>query len=76
MTPEEKAEKGLSLLKESILDFLKAHPDGATNAQVVNTLDLQSDQGGNQKNYLSWSILGILMREGKVNRKRALYYAA
>jgi uncharacterized protein len=74
MTPEEKAEKGLGLLKESILDFLKQHPDGATNAQVNNALDLHSEQAGKQKNYLSWSILGILMREGKVARKRAVYH--
>ena len=74
MTPEEKAEKGLALLKESILEFLKQHPDGATNAQVVNALDLHSDQAGKQKNYLSWSILGILMREGKVARRQGAYH--
>jgi uncharacterized protein len=35
---------------------------------VAKCLGLQSDYGGGSKNDLSYSILGILMREGKLKR--------
>lgn len=66
----EKAQLGLEFLKEAILEVAAANPTGVTNAQVVNHLGLHSDYNGEQKNYLSWSVLGILMREGRVARER------
>jgi hypothetical protein len=42
--------------------------EGLTNYDVAKCLGLQSDYGGGSKNYLSYSVLGILMREGKVKR--------
>lgn len=66
----EKAQLGLEFLKDAILELAAANPTGITNAQVVNHLGLHSDYNGEQKNYLSWSVLGILMREGRIIMQR------
>ena len=64
----EKAELGLGLLKDAVLEFAKANPEGVTNADTASTLGLRSDYGGGSKDYLSYSILGLLMRGGQLRR--------
>lgn len=58
------AQKGLDLLKEAILRELAGGP--LSNADVVHRLGLESDFEGRNRNYLSWSILGLLIGEGRV----------
>jgi hypothetical protein len=65
---KEKAQLGLGLLKDAILEFAKANPKGITNSDAASLLGLRSDYGGGSKDYLSYSVLGILMREGKLAR--------
>ncbi|MFZ7320420.1 GIY-YIG nuclease family protein [Comamonas jiangduensis] len=65
---QERAQMGLSLLKEAVLNFVRANPQGVSNSDVASLLGLRSDYGGGSKDYLSYSILGLLMREGKVER--------
>jgi hypothetical protein len=65
----EKAQVGLTLLKEAILEFAKVNPKGITNSDAASLLGLRSDYGGGSKDYLSYSIIGILMREGKLERE-------
>lgn len=65
---KEKAQIGLSLLKESVLELAQANPSGITNSDAASLLGLRSDYGGGSKDYLSYSVLGILMREGKLER--------
>lgn len=65
----EKAQLGLQLLKESVLELAKANPDGIQNSDAVKALNLQSDYKGGSKDYLTWSIIGVLMREGKLKRQ-------
>ena len=65
---KEKAQVGLDLLKDAVLDLARANPDGITNGETASVLGLKSDYGGGVKDYLSYSVLGILMREGKVDR--------
>lgn len=65
---KEKAQLGLLLLKEAVLELAKANR-GVTNSDVASLLGLHSDYCGGSKNYLSYSILGLLMREGKIARK-------
>jgi hypothetical protein len=65
---KEKAQLGLRLLKEAVLEFAKANPKGITNAEAASLLGLRSDYGGGSKDYLSYSIIGLLMREGKLTR--------
>lgn len=65
---KEKAQLGLNLLKEAVLEFAKANPKGVTNSDAASLLGLRSDYGAGSKDYLSYSILGLLMREGKLAR--------
>jgi hypothetical protein len=64
----ERAQLGLDLLKTSILDLAKANHGGITNSQAASVLGLRSDYQGRQKDYLSYSILGLLLREEKIIR--------
>lgn len=65
---KEKAQLGLALLKESVLELAKANPKGVTNSDAARLLGLRSDYGGGSKDYLSYSVMGLLMREGKLER--------
>lgn len=67
----EKAQVGLALLKEAVLEFAKANPGGISNSDAASLLGLRSDYGGGSKDYLSYSVLGILMREGKLERTKS-----
>ena len=65
----EKAQIALNHLKGAdVRNDEKPIKDGVTNYEVAKSLGLQSDYGGGSKNYLSYSLLGILMREGKIKR--------
>lgn len=62
----EKAQFGLDFLKKAIEEVIRANPNGVKNAEFAGYLDLHSDNNGKQKDYLTYSILGILMRENKI----------
>ncbi len=64
----EKAQLGLQLLKEATLELAKANRGGIQNSDAVKALNLQSDYKGGSKDYLTWSVIGILMREGRLKR--------
>jgi len=64
----EKAQIAVSLLKDSIFELALANEEGITNSDAVHALGLHSDYAGGSKDYLSWSILGLLMRDGKLKR--------
>lgn len=64
----EQAQLGLSLLKQAILEFAKANVKGISNSDAASLLGLRSDYGGGSKDYLSYSVIGLLMREGKLAR--------
>ena len=65
---KEKAQLGLALLKQSVLELAKANPNGISNSDAAGVLGLRSDYGGGSKDYLSYSVIGLLMREGKLAR--------
>jgi hypothetical protein len=65
----ERAQLGLQLLKNAILELAKSNPSGITNSDAASLLGLRSDYRGKQKDYLSYSVLGLLMREGKLVRE-------
>ena len=65
---KEKAQVALALLKDAVLELAKANPNGISNSDAASLLGLRSDYGGGSKDYLSYSVLGILMREGKLER--------
>ena len=74
---KQKAAMGLALIKEAMLEHLEAHRDGLRNADLARDLGLESDHEGSQKDYLTYSILGLLLREcqvEKVKRGAKAYY--
>lgn len=76
MKPHEQAQKGLELLKEAILRILAQKSDGLRNAEIAELLEIRSDYQGEQKDYLSWSVIGLLLNEGKVVKKDNKYFVA
>jgi uncharacterized protein len=68
--PRQKAEKGLALVKEAILDYLGAYADGLRNADLAHDLGLGSDHEGQQKKYLTYSVSGLLLKEAKVLKNK------
>ena len=66
----EKAQLGLKLLKDSIEEFVQANPNGITNSDSAHHLGLQSDNEGKQQDYLTYSVLGLLVKEGRVKSVR------
>ena len=64
----EKSQIALEHLKSAVFEIAQANKEGVTNYEVAKCLGLQSDYGGGSKNYLSYSLLGILMRDGKIKR--------
>jgi hypothetical protein len=74
---KQKATMGLALIKEAMLDHLEAHREGLRNADLAHDLGLESDHEGQQKDYLTYSILGLLLKEcqvDKVKRGTKTYY--
>lgn len=67
-TSRQKAQQGLRLLKGAVLELLEQHPEGLTNAEVAEHLGVRSDYQGAAKDYLSWSVLGLLLNEGHIRR--------
>ena len=65
----ERAQLGLELLKNAIVELARANPRGITNSDAASLLGLRSDYRGRQKDYLSYSVLGLLLREGRVKRR-------
>ncbi len=70
----EKAQLGLQFLKDAVTEFVGANKDGAGNSDVASLLGLRSDYNGKQKDYLSYSVLGLLLREGKIERREQRHF--
>lgn len=66
----EKAQLGLKLLKDSITLLSEENPDGITNSDCAHYLGLQSDNEGKQQDYLTYSVLGLLIKEGSLESYR------
>jgi uncharacterized protein len=66
MEPYEIAQEGLKQLKQAVIALLKSRPDGLRNVEIASALGIRSDHDGKQEDYLSYSILGLLMRSGVV----------
>jgi hypothetical protein len=66
----EKAQLGLGLLKDAVLELAKANPKGIANSETASILGLRSDYGGGSKDYLSYSVIGLLMRDGRLARDK------
>lgn len=65
----EKSQIAVQWLKDALLELASANPQGITNSDATKALGLTSDYAGGSKDYLAWSLLGLLMREGKLFRE-------
>ena len=78
MAALEKAQQGLLLLKEAVLEEVANSDSALPHAAIVKRLRLESDFEGVGRNYISWSVLGLLVNEGRVmyrgSRTERVYY--
>jgi hypothetical protein len=78
VTPSEKAQRGRDLICDAVVELLEASKTAMSHAEIVNQLGIQSDFEGKSQNYLSWSVLGILVNQGRIkyvgSRHTRLYY--
>ena len=66
----EKAQMALELLKASVMELASANQNGISNSDAAKYLGLQSNYGGGSRDYLSYSVIGLLMEEGRLARKQ------
>ena len=66
----EKAQIGIKLMKDAIEELIKVNSKGITNSDCAHYLGLQRDHGGQQQNYLTYSVLGILLKENRIIGKK------
>ena len=67
MTPHAKAQNGLGLIYEAMLDLLAGHPRGLSQAKIAKELGLEMEYPGG-KNYASQTILHQLVDAKKVEK--------
>ncbi|MHB8735389.1 MAG: hypothetical protein ACYC6M_08830 [Terriglobales bacterium] len=70
----EKAQLGPTALKDAMTELLAAHPDGLKNVQIATALGIRSSHAGKQHDYLSYSILGLLMEDRIVVKNGSSVY--
>ena len=69
------AQDGLQRVENAVLELLHRNPQGLRNIQIANMLGLRSEARGDQRNYLTYSVLGRLSTQGRVawDEKTKLY---
>ena len=60
------AQEGLCLIEDAIVALLELHQHGLRNVEIAESLDLVSDFRGGSRNFLTYSVLGRLLDEGRV----------
>lgn len=73
---EERAAVGREILLQAVLDLIEVNPNGVTNSDVASVLDLRSDHLGGAKDYLSYSLLGILLSRKAILKVKSRYFYA
>jgi hypothetical protein len=66
MNEREQAQTGLKQIQDAIIALLERRPEGLRNAEIADALGLRSDFRGRQKDYLTYSVLGGLLHQGRV----------
>ena len=72
----ERAQAGLTLIRQAVLDLVEANPEGVTNADVASALGIRSHFMGASKDYLSYSLLGLLMNVRQIAKRKSRYFSA
>ena len=60
------AQEGLREIENAVLELLGGHPEGLRNVDIADRLNLRSMVRGGRRNYLTFSILGGLLADGKI----------
>lgn len=60
------AQDGLKRIEDAIVRVLEKNPQGLRNSEIAEELGLRSDFQGKQKDYLTYSVLGGLLRKAQV----------
>lgn len=64
----QKTDAALAVIKDAIVELLQSERDGLTNSAIAEKLGLQSEYEGKHKGYLSWSIIGLLLRDRRIHK--------
>lgn len=68
------AQDGLRKIEDAILRLLSQNPGGLRNSEIADLLHLRSDFLGRQKDWLTYSVLGGLIAQGRVLHQRESRY--
>ena len=60
------AHEGLRRIENAILELLHRNPQGLRNAQIAEILGIRSIVRGGQRDYLTYSVLGGLLAQGRI----------
>ena len=69
---QEQAANGRAILENAVLDALRQHPSGLYNNELARLLALESSYEGRQQNYLTYSLLGGLLADGRVTKEKRI----
>ncbi len=68
------AQDGLKKIEDAVLRLLDQNPGGLRNSEIADLLHLRSDFLGRQKDWLTYSVLGGLIAQGKIFHQRESRY--
>ena len=67
-TNAQMAQEGIRHIETAILELLFRNPQGLRNVQIANMLGLSSEFRGEQRNFLTYAVLGRLLAQGRILR--------
>lgn len=67
-TNAQMAQEGMRHIENAILELLFRNPQGLRNLQIANMLGLSSEFRGEQRNFLTYAVLGRLLAQGRILR--------
>ena len=62
------AQTGLQRVEDAFLEWSEHHPKRLSNVDIAEILGLHSSVRGGRRNYLTYSILGGLLADGRIAR--------
>jgi len=72
-SPRKLAQHGVINLKLAVLKLLCEQGAAMSNADIGKRLGIVSDYEGHHKHYFSWSLLGMMLKDGTVRKKGKVY---
>ena len=58
----------IEILYKTILELLRMYPNGLTNSEIAQKLELKSSHENAQYNYLTYSLLGNMIKDGLIKK--------